>query len=458
MPKISPDGRRYSFVVRPGYRFSPPSNEPVTAETFRYSIERALSPKLDGPGPGYISDIEGEAAFLAAKADHISGLRAQGDVLTITLARPSPDFLERLALPFFCPVPTDSPFVPGGAGAYVPYPGGAPQAVPAAGPYYVADHVNAEYAILKPNPNYNGPRPQAFDAIALREGIDPEKAVGWVQDGSWDGLVWLEDPVLAPDGPVADKYGADGYGVGETSPRYHAMPLPATGFLAFNASRPPFSERNIRRAAALALDREALAAVLDQVPTDQLLPTIMPGFEERDFYAFDGSSAIAEARSLVGGRTETAVMAIWADCEVCLQEAEVVGASLSRIGITVEIEELSDPLAEAHTPGADIDLLGMGTGLDYADSAGFLERMLLQDVPRSWLPEGVAEQIERLSRLSGAARRSEAVRLADELATGEVPVGPTVTAVVPALLGPRLGCRVFPPMGFGIDLAALCPM
>jgi hypothetical protein len=151
-------------------------------------------------------------------------------------------------------------------------------------------------------------------------------------------------------------------------------------------------------------------------------------------------------------------MAIWADCEVCLQEAEVVRASLSRIGITVEIEELSDPLAEAHTPNADIDLLGMGTGLDYADSAGFLERMLLQDVPRSWLPEGVAEQIERLSRLSGAGRRSEAVRLADELATGEVPVGPTVTAVVPALLGPRLGCRVFPPMGFGIDLAALCPM
>jgi predicted Ser/Thr protein kinase len=43
MPDVSPDGRTYTFTVRTGYRFSPPSNEPVTAETFRYSIEWAIS-------------------------------------------------------------------------------------------------------------------------------------------------------------------------------------------------------------------------------------------------------------------------------------------------------------------------------------------------------------------------------------------------------------------------------
>ena len=77
MPEVSPDGRTYTFTVRPGYRFSPPSNEPVTAETFRYSIERAiaLSPE-NGYRPLVLSDIEGEGAFLAGGADHISGLRA----------------------------------------------------------------------------------------------------------------------------------------------------------------------------------------------------------------------------------------------------------------------------------------------------------------------------------------------------------------------------------------------
>ena len=46
LPVVSPDGKTYTFTIRKGLRFSPPSGEPVTAETFRYSIERSLSPKM----------------------------------------------------------------------------------------------------------------------------------------------------------------------------------------------------------------------------------------------------------------------------------------------------------------------------------------------------------------------------------------------------------------------------
>ena len=92
----------------------------------------------------------------------------------------------------------------------------------------------------------------------------------------------------------------------------------------------------------------------------------------------------------------------------------------------------------------------------FADPASFLVQMLLQQMPPSWLPKGVVGQVERLSRLDGVERRSAAVALADKLASREVPVAAAATPVVPALLGPRLGCRVFPPWGFGIDLAALC--
>ena len=69
MPDISADGRTYTFRVREGFRFSPPSGEPVTAETFRYSLERALSPALGpkAPGPRLIDDIVGEADFRAGR-------------------------------------------------------------------------------------------------------------------------------------------------------------------------------------------------------------------------------------------------------------------------------------------------------------------------------------------------------------------------------------------------------
>ena len=46
MPVLSNGGRTYTFTIRSGYRFSPPSNQPVTAETFARTIERALWPKL----------------------------------------------------------------------------------------------------------------------------------------------------------------------------------------------------------------------------------------------------------------------------------------------------------------------------------------------------------------------------------------------------------------------------
>src|SRR5207247_6552564 len=45
MPTLSPDGRTYTFRIRHGYRFSPPSGEAVTARTFQHTLERSLHPK-----------------------------------------------------------------------------------------------------------------------------------------------------------------------------------------------------------------------------------------------------------------------------------------------------------------------------------------------------------------------------------------------------------------------------
>ena len=44
-PVVSKDGLRYTFRVRSGFAFSPPSTEKVTAETFRTSVDRAREQK-----------------------------------------------------------------------------------------------------------------------------------------------------------------------------------------------------------------------------------------------------------------------------------------------------------------------------------------------------------------------------------------------------------------------------
>src|SRR5262249_6187916 len=158
----------------------------------RFSIERALSPKLGPTAPGYqyLADLEGAKAFHGGGAEHIAGIRVHGSRISFTLLKPSPDFLERLALPYFCPVPESTPILDGGVQGTPPS---------GAGPYTVKDASNGTYLILARNPYYGGRRPHRLDAIAFREGIATDKAIQRVVAGHWHGLEDT-DPLLRPGG------------------------------------------------------------------------------------------------------------------------------------------------------------------------------------------------------------------------------------------------------------------
>ena len=468
MPALSADRRTYTFTIRPGYRFSPPSNQPVTAETFSYSIERALSPRMPrrAPGPGFIGDIVGETAFRAGREDHISGIRARDDTLTITLRRPSADLLERLALPFFCPVPVGSPIGVPDVGAAVSAPGHQ-RTIPSAGPYYIADFNTGEYMILKRNPNYTGPRAHVLDAIALREGIDPGQAVARVEDGSWDGIVNLDDPILDPTGALAARWGPESRAAAEGQRRYFAVPTPGVEALAFNANRPPFSDPSVRRAAALALNRSGLAGsrvvvndigavTVPGVPSAQLLPPSQPGYRScREPYPV-GAPDLAGARALMGGRDVTATLAVASDCDACRLWGENVKRQLAPIGIEVDIKEVADLHTEVRRRGTDVDLFEASTFQDFPDPAAFLRGLLGGAVPSSWLPPSVRRELATLRAQVGRARTADAGNVAWRLATKQVPATAFAYHVNGQLFSPRLGCRGFPPFGYGVDLAALC--
>ena len=61
------DGRTYTFTLRPGFRFSPPSNEPVTARAFQRAIERFLSPRCSPAAVDRMADIVGASAYRAGE-------------------------------------------------------------------------------------------------------------------------------------------------------------------------------------------------------------------------------------------------------------------------------------------------------------------------------------------------------------------------------------------------------
>ena len=193
-----PDGKRYTFSIREGFRFSPPSNERVTAATFKYTIERSLSPKLmrAGVAQRFIGRHRGPEGVSSWKgAAHLGRRRSRQQV-----GRSSSRAPRRISRPASrcrssAPCRSGRRSIPAGL-----------REIPSAGPYYVSSYTPNEQIVLRRNPNYRGPRPHRLDQIVYTLGIAKARSVAQIEAGQAD---------YAPDGVppgsaarLAARYGA----------------------------------------------------------------------------------------------------------------------------------------------------------------------------------------------------------------------------------------------------------
>jgi DNA-binding SARP family transcriptional activator/ABC-type transport system substrate-binding protein len=431
-PKLSGGGRIATITIRQGYRFSPPSNTPVTAEAFRDAIEREISPKFS---PDYLdprwSVLLGAEEYNAGKARHISGIAANGTRLVLRLKQRVPDLPSILALNVFCAVPPDTPIVAHGLDA----------PIPSAGPYYLAALTDS-VAVLKRNPNYSGPRPHRLDAIVFELGVPAEDAVTRIAKGTLD-YVLENDPALAPGTAAARAAGS----------RYRLSPEP-TGhvvFLAFNVGRPLFASLRMRRAVQFALDRQALARNEPSgaaLPTTRLLSPKVPGFSDSQLFPLRGD--LRRARQLVGGRLGTIVVYTWNDHPYTDALNEALRRQLAAIGLRMTIRPMTnDDFASGtlQAKAARSDLIWGGLNAETSDPVSYLQQ--------AFLPEDDRAELGRIAKLASRARESEAAALARKIERQSLFAVYAIGAI-PELVSKRLGCIVHQPEYPGVDLAALC--
>jgi hypothetical protein len=149
-------------------------------------------------------------------------------------------------------------------------------------------------------------------------------------------------------------------------------------------------------------------------------------------------------------------MGVQAGDDRARQFVDLVHAALAPLRIDVQPIPVDDLAAALRDPKANIQLAAENTSIDYPDPASFLAQMLGRDVPANWLPVSVQIAVERLARPRGVARDRAALALANRLASRDVPVVAYGTEALGAVIGPRLGCRVWNGIDQGLDLAALC--
>jgi ABC-type transport system substrate-binding protein/class 3 adenylate cyclase/tRNA A-37 threonylcarbamoyl transferase component Bud32/streptogramin lyase len=438
MPAVSPDGRTVRLGIRPGYRFSPPSGAPVTAETVRYTLERAYSPKLGDPAAFlFLPELAGADAYVNHGADHISGVDVSGDTVTLHLTRPVPDIAEILAMPFFSLVPVGTPMTL------------LDDPIPSAGPYYISLH--DWYVILRRNPNYHGPRPQRLDAIVWNIDVDTATAASRVIKGSFDGVYDPEGQVLSPASQIAHDYEtprADG-------PKYIRIPGRGVQFFALNTDAGPLRDPTLRRAIGYAIDRPALAAVTGAFPDDRYLPVGMPARSTQHVYPVDGPD-VGRARALLRGR-HPALTLDTCDRPDCVQRARILTANLKAVGITLHVRRFEDQYHAA--PGFDLrDSTWFVDEFDPVNILGvpMFGQKLYFDVPTGFTDPTWKRRVRAADRLATTNGRFEAFgKLERGLIRGPVPWAAFADPAERMFLSADVGCVTMNPV-YGLDYAALC--
>jgi ABC-type transport system substrate-binding protein len=453
----SADGKTWTFELRRGVRFSPPSREEVSALTVKRSFERALDPRMHGAASYVLPSIVGESAFLAGKARHVSGIVADGERLTMRLTAPTPDLLARLAVPYFCVVPSNTPVDPNGV-----------RSIPSAGPYYVASYVPDQELVLRRNPNYRGPRPRHLAEIVYAIGIGQAQGEAMVQDGQSD---------YAVDGPpAADQQRLLRAEATSSNARSHvrflAYPSLTVRYLALNTHRPLFAHARLRRAVSYAIDRNELARVLRRTlskreneggePADSYLPPGVPGGPGRHMYQLHAE--VREARRLAGNVHGTAVL-YTCDTAPCPQVAAVLSSDLGRIGIRLRVRSFPSGVLyqKATLPNAPYDILAYGWAPDWLDPTNvlgpFLETSAIGTPNNAnfanFADRRYAARFAAASRLYPPERYRAFARLVRDLERRAVPLVAYSVDASYNLFSSRLGCQLYQPL-YGVDLGALC--
>ena len=449
-PDVSTDGRTYTFTIRPGFKFSPPSNEDVTAQTFQHSIERALAPQLYDydAGPGIFIDIVGAKDYRERKANHVSGLVVNGDKLSITLEAPAPDIIDRLATSTGCAVPINgTPALRSGLKPDPP--------ISSAGPYYLAQTIRKQLLIFAKNPNYSGTRPQPFDEIVVEEQVGPSTALSMIGNGTIDAAMFNEgDPLSGAQSVLAGQWGPGSDKAAAGDQRWFGGPRVGEDFIALNPTSPAFKDLDVRRAVALALDRAALANVFGEAPNGQLL---IPSVRGTDPSIVVAPPDIDAAKALLNGRTFDITMlgvpVEW--CGVCPDLEAQVTRDLEAIGINVTVRRPSPdnwPGDGALDVGGDIDIASWGTGGWAADPVTALGGLHAF----GWLGKDTLGLLDQLSSETGPARVDGIRTLTHALTDEQFTIVPYGYHVFPFFTSDHVGCGFVQQAVGAVDLLSLC--
>ena len=257
--EISGDGKTYTFYIRENARFH--DGKPITANDFKWSLERAASPDTASPvADTYLGDIIGVHDVLEGNTTDISGVKVIDDrTLQIEIDAPKAYFLAKMTYPTAYVLDREN--VDSGGSSWTDSPNGS-------GPFRLAEYTVGEVIVLERNENFYL-EPPHLDSVIMNLAGGQSMAMYENDEIDITGVGLFElDRVLDPNEPLNKEL-------------VIAPPSFTTFYIGFNATEPPFDDRKFRQALTHAVDKDLIAnEVLSTLvtPAYGVLPPGFPGY------------------------------------------------------------------------------------------------------------------------------------------------------------------------------------
>jgi len=366
---ISPDAKVYTFKLRKNLKWS--NGKSLGAKDYVYSLLRVLDPKTGARYADMLTTyVAGADEYYSGKgAKEAVGIKAKDELtLEITLKEPTPFYLGILGMWVYSPVYQES--VDASPERWTM----DPATFIGNGPFKVASIKMGEGVVLQKNEHYWNAGAVKLAEINFRFILEPATALSAFEKGEIDGF----REVPASDIPRLRT----------SSDSLHIVPSFGTTFYDVNTTKKPYSDPKVRRALALALDRDELIDNVLQAPSTPTLALVSPGYvfggvdftEAHKKYNFSSKASVEEARKLLaeagfpdGKGFPVLELSYYTNATVKKMVEAMQQMWEKNLGIKVKIKVQDWAIYYAGIQKFDYDIGAMGWGGDYLHPMTFLQ-------------------------------------------------------------------------------------
>lgn len=374
--EASEDGLTWTFTMRDGLKWSDGTD--LTAKDFEYSFKRMANPDTAAPyAETCLGMIDGFDAAQAGDTDALNVKASDdGKTLTIVLSYPCSYFDKMAAFAAMSPVQQATVEANGDSWCT------SAETFVSNGPYMITDWTPSERIVLTKNPNYVGGWDSSkivSDTITLLLLEDSSAAFAAYNSGE---AVLIKD-VPTDEIPSLTK--------AEDGGDFYIDTILGTYYVSMNLQRDAFQDAKVRKALALAIDRDYVANTIMQGTYSAASNIVGPGIVDENGYFYDNANGgspytaddyeanLAEAKKLLeeagypNGEGYPTIEYSTNDSGYNVPLAEYLQQAWGDLGITLTINKMEWSSFTPARRAGEYDVARNGWVMDYNDPSNMLD-------------------------------------------------------------------------------------